>query len=282
MNYVGNKYKYLPQIYQYFPSNINNFIDLFAGGLDVSINTSAKKKYANDINSNIINIYKEFQAHSIDYVLDFINSRIKEFHLSRTNFEGYMEYRKLYNTDEKYHTSLDLFTISRFSFNNKISFNTNFELNSSFGWYHSDFNLNQRANLRAMHPMLKDINFSSIDFRNFDINEFKDANDFLYVDPPYLISAAQYNDGSKILNENWDINDELTLYDYLDNATECGLKWAFSNVIAHKGMENIYLIEWIEKYNVYDIYSNYSKAVYNKAQTTEPTIEVLITNYDKD
>ena len=52
-----------------------------------------------------------------------------------------------------------------------------------------------------------------------------------------------------------------------------------SNIVAHKGKENVTLIEWSEKYNVHDIFSDYSKAVYNKTKTTEPTIEVLITNY---
>ena len=65
----------------------------------------------------------------------------------------------------------------------------------------------------------------------------------------------------------------------LDKATKQGLKWALSNVISHKGQENVTLIEWAEQYNVYDIYSDYSKAVYNKKKTDEPTIEVLITNY---
>ena len=282
MNYIGNKYKYLKQIQPLFPKNINNFIDLFCGGTDVSINTQAKYKYANDINENIINIYKTFQEKSIEEVLMFIDSRIKEFKLTRQNVDGFLEYRNLYNTNNIYHTPLDLFTLSRFSFNNKISFNTNKELNMSFGWNHSDFNLNQRANTRAMHAAIQNINFTSLDFRNFKLDAFNNSNDFLYIDPPYLISAAQYNTGSKLNGEKWELQDDLDLYNYLDQANEQGLKWALSNVIAHKGKENVSLIEWSEKYNVYDIYTDYSKAVYNKRKTDEPTIEVLITNYDKE
>lgn len=282
MNYVGNKYKYLKQLHEIFPKSINNFIDLFCGGTDVSINTPAITKYANDINTNIINIYKSFQQHSIEEVLSFIDQRIKEFSLSRQNSEGFLQYRELYNTNENYRTPLDLFTLSRFSFNNKISFNINKELNSSFGWNHSDFNLNQRANTRAMHAAIQNINFTSENFRNFDISKFTDLNDFLYIDPPYLISAAQYNTGSKLVNERWELQDDLDLYAFLDRANEQGLKWAMSNIVAHKGQENVALIEWAEQYYVYDIYTDYSKAVYNKIKTSEPTIEVIITNYDKE
>lgn len=285
MNYTGNKYKLLKQLHEFFPSQINNFIDLFCGGTDVSINTPAINKFANDINSKIIDIYKTFQIKSIEEVLNFIDMRIKEFQLTRFNQEGYIHYRDLYNITTEYKTPLDLFTLSRFSFNNKISFNTNQELNASFGWNHSDFNLNQRANTRAMHSAIQNIQFSTDNFRNFDITNFTNPKDFLYVDPPYLISAAQYNTGSKLIGEHWDLQDDLDLYEYLDKANEQGIKFALSNVIAHKGQENVALIEWAEKYNVYDIYSDYSKAVYNKIKTDEPTIEVLVTNYkqeDKD
>ena len=279
MNYIGNKYKLLKQLYPLFPNDINNFIDLFCGGTDVSINTQATNKYANDINTNIIDIYRTFQNKTINEIMDFINARIKEFQLTRFNTEGYLKYRDLYNTNPEYHSSLDLFVLSRFAFNNKISFNTNYEFNGSFGYNHSDFNLTQRANTRAMHAAIQNIQFSSMDFRNFDISKFTNPNDFLYVDPPYLISDAQYNTGPRAINSKWDVQDDIDLYAFLDKANEQGLKWAMSNIVAHKGKENVTLIEWSEKYNVHDIFSDYSRAVYNKTKTTEPTIEVLITNY---
>jgi hypothetical protein len=40
----------------------------------------------------------------------------------------------------------------------------------------------------------------------------------------------------------------LELYAYLDKANKQGLKWAMSNVMAHKGIENGALMEWAEKY----------------------------------
>lgn len=41
LNYIGGKYRLLPQILPLFPKQINTFVDLFAGGLDVSINVDA-------------------------------------------------------------------------------------------------------------------------------------------------------------------------------------------------------------------------------------------------
>jgi DNA adenine methylase len=44
MNYIGNKYRILPQIQRWFPKDINTMVDIFSGGCDVIINTMANKK----------------------------------------------------------------------------------------------------------------------------------------------------------------------------------------------------------------------------------------------
>lgn len=271
MNYPGRKYKILDQLYPYFPKNINNFIDLFCGGLDVICNIDAITKYANDIDSDLINIYKAFQKISYEDLIQFINKRIKEFQLTRYNYDGFIKYRDLYNTDKKYHTALDLFVLSRFAYNNLVEVK-NEKFMGSFGFDHSDFNLNQRANTKALHSKIQQIIFSSMNFLDFNLDMFS-SNDFIYVDPPYLISGDMYN-------YNWSEEQEYQLYSYLNMATDKGIKWGVSNLIAHKGQFNEILIDWSKEYNVYDIFTNYSNS-YNdhKKYAKDFTIEVFITNY---
>ena len=48
LNYIGGKAKILDQILPLFPKEIDNFIDLFAGGCNVGINVRANKVYFND------------------------------------------------------------------------------------------------------------------------------------------------------------------------------------------------------------------------------------------
>ena len=48
MNYIGGKFKLLPQILPLFPKKINKFVDLFCGGCNVAINTKANKIKANE------------------------------------------------------------------------------------------------------------------------------------------------------------------------------------------------------------------------------------------
>ena len=49
LNYTGGKYSILKDILPNFPKNINTFIDLFAGGLNVGININANTIIYNDI-----------------------------------------------------------------------------------------------------------------------------------------------------------------------------------------------------------------------------------------
>lgn len=281
LNYVGNKYKQLPQLIKIFPNEINNFIDLFCGGCDVAQNMifRAKHVYANDINKNVIDILTELQNKNIEEILSFVDMRIKHFNLSRTNKEGYLEYRKLYNNGTL-SAPLDLFTLARFSFNNNMRFNSKGEFNSAFGANRSDFNPVQRANTVKLHNNLQKITLSNKSFTNFDLTPFG-VNDFIYVDPPYLIADCYYNIGAEEATQRWEQKDDLNLFAYLTAANEKGIHWAMSNFTHNKGIVNEKLIEWIEDnhWNVHDVNSDYHNCVHCKIQTDEPVVEVIITNY---
>lgn len=77
MNWTGGKYKLLPQILPHFPNNIDTFVDLFAGGLDISINVKANRIISNDIMSPVIELYKEMQILNYNDILQHIENRIK-------------------------------------------------------------------------------------------------------------------------------------------------------------------------------------------------------------
>lgn len=61
LNYIGGKYRILPQIIPLFPKNINCFVDMFAGGSNVGINVSAKKHILNDNLIYLIDLYRKLQ-----------------------------------------------------------------------------------------------------------------------------------------------------------------------------------------------------------------------------
>ena len=76
LNYIGGKYRILPQILPLFPQRIAHFVDLFAGGLDVSLNVEALHMTCNDINHHLMAMYQYIQSKDISDLLKEINANI--------------------------------------------------------------------------------------------------------------------------------------------------------------------------------------------------------------
>lgn len=276
MNYIGNKYRIMQQIKRWFPKDINTFVDLFCGGCDVTINTSAKTKYANDINYHVIEIFKMMQQHSADYILGYIDGTIDKWQLSKTDADAYHAFRDYCNASGN---PLDLYVLMCFSFNYQFRFNSQQQYNNPFGRNRSSFNETMRANLVQMIPRIRDVKFSSEPFQEFDLSVLA-SGDFLYADPPYLITTGSYNDGKRGFT-GWSETEELRLYKLLDELDARGVKFALSNVSKHKGRTNDTLIAWKRerRYHMHNIDFDYSNSSYHGKNTDKTTREVLITNY---
>lgn len=280
LNYIGGKYKILNQILPYFPKNINNFIDLFAGGCNVGINVNAKKIYFNDNLTFLIDTYQVFQLKEIETILKHIENRIQEFGLSLTNESGYKKMRELYNQQKN---PLDLFVLVAFTFNHQIRFNNNHQFNNPFGKERSSFNKKMKQNLEQFILILKEKNveFTNKSFENFNFS-FLSNNDFVYCDPPYLITTGTYNDGKRGF-KGWTKKEEQNLLIVLDNLHKRGVKFALSNVLDHKGKSNGILKEWLAsnpEYRINYLNFNYSNSNYHTAiRDKNASTEVLITNY---
>ena len=274
LNYVGGKYKLLGQLLPLFPANIGTFVDLFAGGANVAINVSADKIICNDINSKIIELFRVLQQTPVEEVLGKIRSRIAEFGLSKTNEQGFLDFRAYYNRTRD---PIDLYTLACYSFNYQFRFNNNHDYNNPFGKDRSQFSETMERNLIAFMEKLKqsDITFTNLDFTLFDLDRLG-PQDMIYCDPPYLFTTGTYNDGNRGFKD-WGGEQERQLFAFLDEADKRGIRFALSNVLVHKGRTNEVLLKWSKKYHVHDIQSSYANASYNTAR--EGSREVLITNY---
>lgn len=280
MNYIGGKYKILPQILPLFPESIGTFIDLFCGGCNVGINVPAKNTVFNDNLSYLIELYKNFASLSDAEILNHIENRIKQFNLSLTNKNGYLELRKLYNIEKN---PLDLFVLTAYSFNHQIRFNNSHEFNNPFGKNRSCFNERMKTNLLHFLAEIgaKKVEFSSCNFDEFDFSVLT-YNDFVYCDPPYLITTGTYNDGKRGFT-GWSEDQEKKLLQILDELNKRSISFALSNVLKHKGQENAILKKWIEKNSYYVSYisKDYSNSNYHTInRDKDSTVEVLVTNYN--
>ena len=298
LNYTGGKYKLLNQIFPYFPEQIDKFVDLFCGGCNVGINADSKKIIYNDASKKLISLFKTLKKLNEKEAFETVFRFIREYDLSMVCEHGYSFYgcesasgvgeynkpkflklREDFNNRKDYDDDyyLMLYVMIVYSFNNQIRFNSDGDFNLPVG--KRDFNKKMQAKLsefmKALHR--QDCEFFCKDFRMFDTSILT-SDDFVYVDPPYLITCATYNE-----KNGWGDGDEMDLLFFLDTLSDKKIKFALSNVLRSKGKENKILINWLnknhERYNVNMLNYGYSNSNYHLKDRTSQSEEVLITNY---
>jgi len=272
MNYTGGKFKLLPQIKSIFPKEIDTFVDVFSGGLNIGLNVKANKVLANDSLYQVIEIYEMLQKMSGIEAKEKILEVVHKYNLDKQNKEGFLKLRENYNKGDK--QPYNLYALITHAFNNQIRFNKKGEYNMPFGKGRSSFNNSLQKRLVEFTDAIDNrFIFMSKDFRELDLSGLG-KQDLVYFDPPYLISTATYNE-----NDGWGEKEEYDLLNMLDSLDNKGVRFALSNVLVHNNERNNNLIEWSKKYNVYDISSDYTNASYQKKNRINNTKEVLVTNF---
>ncbi|MDR0823085.1 MAG: Dam family site-specific DNA-(adenine-N6)-methyltransferase, partial [Endomicrobium sp.] len=249
--YVGDKFKLMKQLLPMFPKEINNYYEPFAGGGTVFLNVKAKKYFLNDNNKHLVSIHKFLlsNADNIQKFFDSVYNLIDKYKLSRSYKEDIVpqnlkkQFKKTYyaqfnkggyerlkaqvnnNTDND---PLVLYILLIYGFNRMLRFNGGGKFNLPVG--NVDFNKNVEKALFNYFDFAKDkrIIFDSKDFKNYFKNKKYSNNDFVYLDPPYLITASEYN-------KFWTEQSEKDLLAVIDDLNQKKVKFALSNVTHYRG-----------------------------------------------
>ncbi|VVH63438.1 Methyl-directed repair DNA adenine methylase (EC [uncultured Gammaproteobacteria bacterium] len=291
MFYVGDKYKLIDEIKRYFPENIDTFIEPFVGGGTVSLNIQANKYILNDIDKNVYQLHKFLNKKSNEenFLLEILKY-VKKYNLSRSfsedivptklrqkykktyyakyNKDGYNKLKQDFNKAKR-KDLMSLYVLLIYGFNRMLRFNSKGEFNVPVG--NVDFNQNVKKAIKGYFDFVKEkeVELDNLDFSPFiKKNGFK-KNDFIYLDPPYLITFSEYN---KIWNEE----KEIELLALLDTLHTKNIKFAISNVTTYKERKNHIFINWMKKYKNTKIQSNYISYHDNSNKDFE---EVLVFNY---
>ena len=261
--YTGNKQSLLPELFKLFPerSSYMRFIDCFCGGLSVSLNVP-KPVLSNDYDKTLIDMYERLKTlPDLSPVRELIASK----GLGKDKKEEYLKFREEYNQNKD---PLWLYVLILHSFSNVNRTNEKGDFNANFGCR----TLNGATEKRFEHfkKNVKGIEFSSGSFRDIDICE----NDFVYCDPPYLITDAVYN-------KFWNEDRERELYAFLDELHSEGIMFGLSNVTHHAGKQNDILIEWMQKYRVHNLDKKYLLGQHTDSYEQSKTQEVYVCNYQK-
>lgn len=280
INYMGSKRRLLKQILPLFPDNINTFYDLFAGGGTISLNTNANYHIWNDINEPIILMFKHLamlEESSLGTLKELAYQQ-----LVRDNFEKLRNKYNQHNGSE-FDQSIWLYLLIISSFNGLARFNQQGGYNMpwlSNSHLNKTFLTNKINGLQSYIDQIQSGNYKftckSYD-KVVDFNKVS-SDDFVYLDPPYTMTTAPYNDGNR--NQNWEIKDDVELINYIEKLDQVGIKFALSNVLSHRGESNQILIDYLVKNDNLKVH-HLSKSYYNSSYHTKPgkSDEVLITNY---
>lgn len=302
INYTGNKYRLLPQFEQYLPKHeVNLFVDLFCGGVTVGINANAKKIVMVDNNPRVISLLKYLAECKIESFITNVEGLISFYGLTYTAKYGYDFYKKnnkdnnglkefnkegFYRLREDYNSLKNkdsakantmLYTLMVYGFNNDLRFNKDGNYNLPVG--KTDLNKNNIKKIKEYNAIAKSKNilFVCNEYNSPEVLEYVYAADFVYLDPPYLITNAVYNEGN-----NWIDKDEKELVNLLSELDRNNVKFALSNVITKSEVENKILKGWLDDHKtarIMPLEYNYRSCSYNKKDRNANEQEVLILNY---
>lgn len=290
--YVGDKYKLMEEISTFFPTDIGKFVEPFVGGGSVFMNTSAEQYLLNDIDGYIIDLHKylckaankqtSFFARIEDIIKEYglsysykednipaeLKREYKKTYFAKYNKVAYEQMRIDFNESSKDDMAV-LYLLLIYGFNRMLRFNKSGDFNLPVG--NVDFNSNVAS---ALEDYFQEVQNKKPKWYNLDYKVFLkklqlSENDFIYLDPPYLITFSEYN-------KLWNENDEMELLQLLDKLNDRNIRFAISNVTHYKDRQNDIFIEWAQKYHIHSIKSNYISYHDNSIKQFN---EVLITNY---
>lgn len=270
LNFIGGKHDLIDFIKSNMPKDINTFYDLFGGGFNVGINADANKVIYNDVNFKVRELLEYITNADMNEFYKYINNTIAKLGLSKENKESYLKLREKYNkTPISSRDCRDLFLLIMFGFQQQIRFNSNLDYNNPVG--QAGFNDKVLEKLISFARITKEkkVFYYSEDYSRFI--DYINKDDFVYIDPPYLITLGSYNDGKRGFN-GWNEKEEIRLLEFLDKLNSNNIRFMLSNVLTHKDKTNQILKNWIIKNN-YKVIEYGQKARGNRS-------EIIIVNYE--
>lgn len=186
LKWVGGKRQLLPEIKKYLPKMTKNtmYYEPFVGGGAVLFDVQPEKAVINDVNHDLIDVYKVIKDNVEDLIIE-----LEKPEYSNTS-ECFYNIRELDRQHNKFNKLTGIQKAARILYLNKTCYNGLYrvnsigEFNSPFGRYKNP-NIVNAAGLRAVSKYFNeaDITFLSGDFESA-VKGIKKGS-VVYFDPPY-------------------------------------------------------------------------------------------------
>lgn len=269
LKWVGGKRQLLKDIIPLIPEKYSTYVEPFVGGGAVLFSIQPKKAIINDLNIELINVYKIIRDKP-----DELISLLEEHEIFNSK-EYFYKIRELDRT-EKYSELTDIEKAARIIYMNKTCFNGLFRVNQA-GQFNSPYGKYKNPNIVNMNVLLaisKYFNKNNVkivdgDYREVLKNLKKDT--FVYLDPPYMpLSSSSSFTG--YTENGFDKNQQIKLKEECDKLNSKGIKFLLSNS-DHPFIRDLY-----KDYKIITIKAK--RSINSNGNKRGEINEVLIRNYD--
>jgi DNA adenine methylase len=269
LKWAGGKRQILPAIAAHLPKNIKacQYAEVFAGGGAVLFHLQPARAIINDLNAELINVYRVIRHH--------IDPLINDLKKHENNSSYFYAIRNLDRTPD-YKNLPDIERASRIIYLNKTCFNGLYrvnragEFNSPFGNYKNPNIINEPA-LRAVSKYLRtnDIELLCADYET--VLDRVEQNTFVYLDPPYHPVSGSSN-FTEYVQGGWNMSDQLRLRKACDRLSAGGIKFLLSNSSAD------FIKDLYRQYNISAVKA--SRVINSDGASRGEVEELLIRNYE--
>ncbi len=225
LKWVGGKRQLLDELTPLIPKRFTSYCEPFVGGGALLFDLQPSQAYINDINSNLILVYKVIEKD--------VESLISELTKFENNLDFFLNIRNLDRDKEKYKMLSDVQKAARIIYLNKTCFNGLYRVNNA-GEFNTPFGNYKNPNI-VNAPVLRAVsayfNSAGIIFSDVDYSEILKSvpkGTFVYLDPPYdPVSATSNFTGYSI--GGFTKEDQIRLREYCDQLNERKIKFMLSN-----------------------------------------------------
>ena len=266
LKWVGGKRQLLPEIKKRIP-RITSYYEPFLGGGAVLFALQPKKAVVNDLNTELINVYKVISNNPEEL--------IEELKKYNNDEETFYKIRNIDRNKKEFENLSDIQRAARVIYLNKTCFNGLYRVNS-LGEFNSPYGRYKNPNIvndKTIMALNKYFNTADIEFRNMDFEEsIKDIpkGAFVYLDPPYD-PVSKTSNFTGYNESGFSDKEQIRIKKMCDELNKKGVKFLLSNSSTDfiKDLYKDYTIEIV----------NAKRTINSKAEKRGEVEEVLIRNY---
>jgi DNA adenine methylase len=269
LKWAGGKTQLLPEINKRLPKQFNTYYEPFLGGGALLFSLLPSSAVINDLNSELMNVYK-----CIKYDTQFIRL-LKELdrHQSLHNKSYYYLIRDI-DCSPYYKNWRDYERAARTIYLNKTCFNGLYRVNKK-GHFNTPIGtekykkLYDLDNITNMHEYLKNNNVKILCGSYSSAVKDAKAEDFVYFDPPY---DYQDDDGfTSYTADGFTKENQVELFNLFKELSDKGVYVMLSN------NNTDFIRDLYKDYNIDVVYAK--RAINHKGDGRGAVEELIITNY---